>query len=210
MNKLGQGHVEIILSATLFIGFLIFVFIFLNSSLKSGKELPVSKVQDAIIDRISSDVGKLSVAVTSSNNCYSLGQVNDEYGTNFVETIDNQRKYTIYYGDFFDNNIIGKISCSGKPEDYKLGTYIEESIIVYDKILELKQSYDNNYESLKNSLNIEDFSFQFKDNGQEIQELSVKPNIPENVDVASKDLTVRVINNKAEIKEFVLNIKTWN
>ena len=48
VSKKSQAHVEIILATTLFIGFLIFAFVFLNSSIKTTKDIPTDKIERAI------------------------------------------------------------------------------------------------------------------------------------------------------------------
>ncbi|MEK6872433.1 MAG: hypothetical protein AABW90_00290 [Nanoarchaeota archaeon] len=209
-SKRSQSHVEIILSMTLFVGFLIFIFLFLNPAFRTKQELPIKDVQEKVIENISSNMGKLSVIVNTSNDCYSLDEVNDEYGNNFIEIDDNKspRRYTIYYGNFFDPLLI---SCSDRiGRNFSLGSYTEESIIVYEKIKELRDEYENNYGGLKTSLNIGDFSFKVKDlDGNFIAELGVDKKIPENINVASKDIPIKVIDNKGKFYELILNIKTW-
>ena len=209
--KKAQGHIEMILSTVLFIGALIFIFIFLRSPFQS-KEISTEKIERVLISNLSYNLGKLSVIVDSDNDCYNLNKVNDDYGNNFIEVHDsiNKRKYTIYYGDFFDSSLIGKISCSDKiGNNFKLGIYTEEKIITKNKIQNLKTAYDD-YAILKEALKIEDFSFQFKNlNNEIIQELSVNNLIPGNVNVVSKDIPIRVIDEKGNILELILNVKAW-
>ena len=88
MNKSAQAHVEIILATVLFVGFLIFVFIFLNSSFRTNEDIPVRNMQEKILDRISSDIGKLPVIVNTTDDCYSLDKVDKDYGKKFVEFIN--------------------------------------------------------------------------------------------------------------------------
>ncbi len=210
-----QGHVEIILSMVLFVGFLIFIFIFMNPFLKTKQEPVIIDIQEEIISEISSEIGVLSVIVNSSDDCYSLDNVNDEYGDNFIEVQDlkNPRRYIIYYGDFFDDQKRGKISCtlSKESRNFSLGLYTKESIIVEEKIKDLKERYETDYSGLKQALEVRDFLFNFRDMDEErVDEWSiVNKKIPENVDVVSKDIPIRVMDNKAEIYEMILNIKVW-
>jgi len=212
VKKTAQAHVEIILATTLFMGFLVFVFILFNSSFRTNSEIQTRNIEEAVLESISSDIGKLSVIVNTTNDCYDLTKVNEEYGDNFIEIhdINNPRRYTIYYGDFFDESQIEEISCSkDKNRNFSLGVYSEESIIVNKKIEELKISY-REYSLLKQSLGIEDFAFQFKNlDGEIIHDLSVEPKIPKNVDVISKDYPVRVMDNQGKIQELIFNIRAW-
>ena len=54
------------------------------------------------------------------------------------------------------------------------------------------------------------FAFEFRKlDNTKIDDFSVEKKIPGSVDVISKDFPVRVINERAEISELILNIKVW-
>ena len=220
VSKLAQAHVEIILSTVLFVGFLIFVFIFLNYSFKTSQDISTEKIENKILESISTDLGKLLVVVDDADeDCYSLDEVQEEYGEIFVEVHDliNPRRYTIYYGDFFDQGDIGDISCSGKTgRDFAFGVYANEEIIVSQKIKDFKTAYEADYENLRQSLVIGDFSFQFKNlDGVILPKLSIVEKIPESVDVVSIDFPVRVVDvggveeDPIVFQELILNIRAW-
>ncbi len=211
VSKKSQAHVEIILATTLFVGFLIFAFVFLNSSIKTTKDIPTDKIERAIFGELSEEVGKLSVVVKI--NCYSLEKVNAEYGDNFYEVHDITlpKRYTIYYGNFFDND--QGITCESKPDEedvFVFGGYSEEEMIVKENIENFKKRYEAEYLELKQDLGIDNFAFEFREPGStKIKRFSVEKKIPDSVDVISKDFPVRVINERAEISELILNIKVW-
>ena len=211
VSKKSQAHVEIILATTLFVGFLIFALVFLNSSIKTTKDIPTDKIERAIFGNLSEEVGKLSVVVEI--NCYSLEEVNAEYGPDFYEVHDITlpKRYTIYYGNFFDKD--QGITCESKPEEenvFVFGGYSEEEMIVKRNIIYFKTYYEAKYSQLKQDLGIDNFAFEFRKlNNDRIEDFSVERKIPDNVDVISKDFPVRVINKRAEISELILNIKVW-
>lgn len=207
--KKSQAHVEIILATTLFIGFLIFLFIFLKSSYKITKELPIDEVKLAVIKEMEENIGKLSIVLASETSCFDLTDLYDEYGTNFRVLKDplNKKRITIYYGEFFEKNFQ---ACDPNKMNFKTGAYIEEKIILEKNVEKLVGDYNLGYSILKQRLGIENFAFEFKDKkGEIISKLSVNGKIPQNVDIISQDFPVRVINNKAEISELTLNIKVW-
>jgi len=211
-SKKGQGHVEMMISTVFFLGFLVFVFIFMNpfNVIKQGISLDPAK--NAILKEIQSDVGILSVIVNTTSDCYNLTEINFLHGNNFTEAVNLGRKYSIYYGNFFDPGVVGYNSCyfPGVQMNYTLGGYIEEKMIVYERIQALKSFYDSNYGGTKDLLGIGDFEFQFKDfNNSEIPELSVRGKIPENVDVFSRENPVRVINKAGDIREYIFKIRVW-
>jgi len=215
-SKRSQAHVEIILATTLFIGFLVFVFVFLNSSLKTTQDIPTDKIQDAILDQVQQEIGKLSVVLGSdpkivdADRCFDLGDVNDEYGADFRYIIDpsNPKRYTIYYGSFFEKNVLA--TCSTANRDFRFGGYIEENLVIEENIILLVDAYKLDYSKLKQDLGVDNFAFEFRDENNNILKLfSVKGKISDNVDIISKDFPVRVINNQAEQSNLILNIMAW-
>ena len=205
-NKQGQGHVEIMLSFVLFVGALIFLFLFINPFAKTDEVSIINEIQKTIINEISLDIGKLSIITNDTFSCYEFRDI--EYPGNYKEVSEADRKYNIYFGEIFDNSALKK-SCL--PQNYTLGNFFSEKMIVYEKVQNLVIDYNTDYEELKKSLGIsEDFIFSFKTLvNNEISELSVSKQIPTGVDVEAKEFPVRVINSNAEIQELILNIRAW-
>ena len=73
-NKKAQSHVEMMLSFVIFVGALMFIFIFLNPFAKTADKVSViDDIQRVLIEDIGSEVGKMSVIVNDySLDCYSL------------------------------------------------------------------------------------------------------------------------------------------
>ena len=209
MGKKAQSHVEVMVSFVIFIGFLLFIFIFLNPFARTKEPSYImDNAQKVIINNISGDVGKLSVITNGTGGCYQIpSYLTTKYNNNFKEIKEDDKKYTVY----FSNEIFswGVISC-GFTLNYTLGIYSEEKMVVYDRIADLKNAYNSDYDNLKISLGINDFLFSTKNLiGEEIPELSVTKNAPKGIDVESRDIPIRVINNTAQVQELILNIKVW-
>ncbi len=206
-QKRAQSHVEVMVSFVIFIGFLLFIFIFLNPFARTGEpNYIIDNIQKAIINNITDEVGKLSIILNESGTCYKFNET--DYEGDYLETYEG-RKYAIYFSDMFDNTeTIKENNCN--PSNYTLGVYSTEKIVIYEKILYLKSSY-NNYEDLKKSLGITtDFLFKTKNLiGEEVPELSVARNVPRGIDVESREIPIRVINNSGQIQELILNIRVW-
>jgi len=203
-SKRSQSHVEIILSFVIFVGFLLVVFIFINPFAKTKEpSYIIDNIQRAVIENISSEIGKLSV-VTNGTGCYEF--VEEDYEGNYLEVDEGNGKFIIYFNVMFSNTTTKK-DCS--PLNYTLGVYSKQDMIVYEKIVELKASYEN-YNSLKSSLGIiNDFLFKIKNiNGDEIG-LSVDRRIPTGIDVEAREIPIRVINSTGGIQELILNIRAW-
>ena len=210
-NKKSQAHVEIILATVLFISFVIFILIFINSSLKTTKSIPTSNIETTIINKLSEEIGKLSI-VTEEGKSYSISDnIISTYG-NKLKVIPEQQpnRFTVYFADFLTINQNNPNNCQeGQEQGFSFGTYIEEEIISERNIVNLKTRYAD-YSELKQSLGIDNFAFEFRDSENKlISDYSVEGNIPANIDIISKDFPVRVINNEAEISQLTLNIKIW-
>src|SRR3989344_8670075 len=97
LSRKSQGHVEVILSFALFIGAILFIFLFMNPALKNNdKKIDIEQISNRIIQDMSLKVGKLSII--SNSSCYDF--VND-YGISYVETKIGD-EFIIYFSD--ENN----------------------------------------------------------------------------------------------------------
>ncbi|MDD5191969.1 MAG: hypothetical protein PHH54_04905 [Candidatus Nanoarchaeia archaeon] len=211
-EKRAQGHVEVMISFVIFIGFLIFTFIFLNPFAKTEEpNYIMDNAQKGIINNISDSVGKLSIILNVNGTCYYFNEA--DYDGDYQEVQESNIKYTIYFNDIFNNNAtIKNINCN--QTNYTLGVYSKEEMILEDNLKKLKTSYemsDDSYDNLKENLGItNDFLFKTRDLLEnETAELSVDRNIPQGIDVESRDIPVRVINNNGQIQELILNIRVW-
>jgi len=206
-GKRAQSHVEVMVSFVIFIGFLLFTFAFLNPFARTKEpDYILDNAQKAIMNNITDEVGKLSIILNEGGTCYKFNAA--DYEGNYSETHEG-RKYVIYFSDIFENTeTIKEDNCN--PSNYTLGVYSKEKIVIYDKILDLKYSYGD-YDDLKESLGItDDFLFKTKNLiGEEFPELSVARNVPEGINVESREIPIRVINNSGQIQEFILNIRIW-
>ena len=207
-NKKAQGHVEIILSFSLFIGALVFLFLFINP-FAEVKEISVIKgIQERIINEMSSEVGKMSVVVGGEGGCYDFDE--GDYEGRYIEKQDPyDLKFTIYFNNIFENTAPNKnVNCGST---YTLGIYSVEKMIIFENIESFVADYSLDYNGLKNSLGIaDDFTISFSNLVHEkIDRLSTIKEPPVGGNVESKDIPIRVINNNGEILEFILNIRAW-
>jgi len=209
-SKLSQGHVEMIISMILFVGFIILIFVFINPFTKTEDKSNVAEnIEKVVVGSISNQIGMLSIIIGDpTRDCYDIPV---EYGNKFVEYYDttNPRKYIIYFSDLFP---IGTKSCISHLErNYSLGVYTTEDLIIYEKVVNIKHLYETDYNSLKNSLKIGyDFSFNFKYfNNTNIPEISVNKVVPAGLNVKAIEYPVMIIDNNGKIQNVILNIKVW-
>jgi len=209
-GKQAQGHVEMILSFVLFVSVIMFIFIFINPFAKTeGQDFSVDKIQRIILEEITIDVGKVSVIVDEDGGCYNLPILDERTPLEVLDT-KNQRKYTIYFSDLFEDYTPNEDD-SCVFGSYRLGIYSQERIISYQKIEELKIEYESDYNDLKESLSMPaDFAFNLKNiEGTQVPELSVSRNVPAGVERISKEFPVRIIDNSGNVLELILNIRSW-
>lgn len=210
-RKKAQGHIEIILSFVIFVGFLLFLFAFMNPFAKTKPVYIMDDIEKAIIKNISAEIGKLSVIVKETGDCYDISKIvtykKTEEKIRVVKDIENPRKYIVYYGtDFIEDNPACNYNIN-----YDLGIYSRETIVIHEKIAKLKTDYASDYNNLKSWWGItNDFMFSVEDlDGNQIPELSVDKKIPKTINVESKGIPIRTINTSGQIKELILNIKVW-
>ncbi len=207
-----------IISLVLFVGFLFFVFVFANPLTKADDGVSIGVTQEGLVDELSYSVGKLSVIVNTTSDCYDSEGFGG-YGSSFVEVKDvvNLRRYTLYFGSFFNPSKVNVISCSDLEDyNFSLGPYNEEKIIVYEEVERFVNEYESDYFDLRDYIGAEDFSFNFLDLDRnqinfldDSRGLGVEREPREGSVVISRDINVRMIDKDARIYEVILNIRVW-
>lgn len=211
MNKIGQGHVEVIISFVLFMGAILFIFFYINPfSITKENSNDIDQTQKIITQAISSEAGRLSITGNESNGCYEFS--NSEYPGNYIEYPETTpKKYTIYFSDKFSspNAPNKKSGCT----DYKLGVYSNDTIIIYDllKNISTASANDADYKNLKKNLGINsDFNIECSDmNKNTISELSFYRRIPFTIQVKSKEFPIRIIKSDGTILQAMFGLKVW-
>ncbi|MFA5173606.1 MAG: hypothetical protein WC438_00305 [Candidatus Pacearchaeota archaeon] len=204
-DKGAQAHVEMILSITLFVGFLVFIFIILNPFGDSKNASFIGNVERAVMTNITENFGKLSIIMDVANTCYS--SIPPGYPGNYQGKKINDRLYHVYFSDSFSNNL----GCTGPDGTYSIGTFSNEEIVSYDNLQKLKTNYENEYNRLRTSLGLgNEFTFTIRTlEGLDIGLNPIVKNPPKGVNVEAKDIPIRVINSSGDISELILNIKAW-
>ncbi|MEK6936267.1 MAG: hypothetical protein AABW67_05760 [Nanoarchaeota archaeon] len=209
-NKLGQAHIEIMLSFVIFIGFLLFVLIFLNPFAKTESVDLISSIEKSILNNVSADIGKMSVIGANGTNDYTIpSPYNNVHFIEKTDTTSPTQKCTLYFSD--EVFTADTKSCRFNTLTPQFGIYSTEKMIVYEKIVQLQKDYASNYAELKNSLGIiNDFSFNVESlDGVEIPGLNTARNIPSGIEVQARNIPIRTINNQGNVQELMLNIRVW-
>jgi len=223
INKNGQGHIEMMLSFVLFLGAVIFIFLYIKPFSNTSANMDeLNSVENTIMNHITVDIGRLSIvsfnnSVTNPHFCYNFSET--QYGTNYIEVREDSpgtnKLYTIYFGntDIFYNTISPHREISCIPQNYRLGVFSNQTIISYRKIQQLVYDVNNplvGYIRVKKNLGINsDFSINTSYlDGTAIPELSFSRSIPGTVEVESKNFPIIAINDTGPV-ELNMNIKVW-
>jgi len=210
-QKNAQGHVEVIISFAMFAGAIIFIFMFINPIARNEESFSISnKVQQALVENISSSIGKVYAISNQPNGCYSIRDYVSSYGDNFreIQDIQNPRIYIIYFSPIFEKSSPhNNYNCTS----YNLTTFSTERVVFYEYIESLKSNYNDRYGDLKTQLGLtNDFSFSvYTLEGIKLEELSVNRSLPVGINIESYELPIRVINKYAEIKSYIIKINAW-
>ena len=220
-SKRSQGHIEMMLSFVLFLGAILFIFIYINPFAKTVEHSDeLSSVQNIIMNHITANVGRLSVIVFAGN-CYNFNpsDYSDPSNTFYVENEEkasgSKKQYTIYFGnnDVFAGTIPGHKLDGCAISDYRLGIFSNQTIISSKILAKLVSDAQPllGYGDVKKSLGINsDFSINTTDlNRNSIPELSFSRNIPGTVEVESREFPIVAINASGQSNELILNIKVW-
>jgi hypothetical protein len=224
-SKLSQGHVEMIISLALFVGAVLFIFIFINPFTNNQETLSyIKNVEREILNNISGKVGKLSIISTDDNGCYNFNEneykklfsENDFSKVNYIESLESsvpgKYKYSIYFSDMFETTIEKNKKSSCDKKDYTLSSYYDENFVINEKIKELKTNYEADYGLLKKNLRINrDFSFSVKENENslDIEGLSVVKKSSAGVERESEFVPIIIMDKSGNIKQLMFNIKVW-
>ena len=204
---MAQSHVEIMLSFVIFVGFLLFLFIFLNPFAKAKPDYIMNNIENAIIKNISAEIGKMSVIGDEGSNDYII--LSPYNNINFVEKTDTTsptKKCTLYFSNEIFNTKMKNCSFSAPPQ---FGVYSTEKMINYERISQLKTNYETNYAELKSSLGIiNDFAFDVETLDKTVL-ITAEKNIPSGIEVQARNIPIRTINTNGAIQELILNIRVW-
>jgi len=176
VSRLGVvSHVGVVLSFVIFVTFILFIYIIVKPAIGTeNKQNLLNHLKEVLIERASTELTSVSVLIgTGSQTCVKLsGFFNEiEIGNRiivknnlgeiltakisgqdlFVEN-GNEKFLKIYGSENFSDTDLGTMpSCQ---LDYTFGLIRSEKNIFEKRIIHVIESYNDNYESLKEELNI--------------------------------------------------------
>ena len=230
IKKGGFGHVEAILSFVIFIGFIVFAFVFfspfesnrtLTSSLDyawrevadaSNMDLEsysvyITAVSSAVAIAISGAPAGVNAAVEDGNG-NAVASYTDLSGVHFHKPLNNYFVRIKFGEDFVQGNpIIGTLL---SVSDFSVSSSEIMKVLSEKKLLDLKSSYYSDYSALKTTFNLPnrvDFGFAVKLSDIEI---TASREIPENVEVLSRSDRVAVVRIPSGLIEYAdVRVFVW-
>lgn len=237
IRKKAQGHVEMILSFVIFIGFVFVILFFINPIQKNQISYSVvDEIQQKIFDNISINYKSASVILADKqNDCFKIKNTLNEESKSLAKDIQgnaiesfndvnenfiyiehqdkDERFYRLYFSDNFnDYPLRNEHSCEEKSEnEYTFGVLSFEKAVLYENLVYLNDYYLLNYDELKKSLNI-DKNFEFvvynSTRGVLMNETLTKHKTRA-TNVLSREIPVMVIDKNATLSQIIFNIRVW-
>lgn len=233
-KRKAQEHIETVLAFTIFVGFLIALLLFFNPVRQSSSSLAVlDDVQTKIMKNISGSYSILSLIISETANLGSCFSVVDIVGFGSKVWVINSKReliassmsssgknlniagtgrYYVIYFNSTDNFNSPALSGNCNPlglEDYDFGIINSETSVMFERLLELNESYTSDYNKLKTDLGVNgDFSFVVlnETNGiimqQSIQRVK-------GLNVLSRSVPILAVDKNLQKKQIILNLQVW-
>ena len=233
-NKRGAGHIEMIISFVIFIGFLIFLFSVLNP-LKKPAETPIvdsvyNNLENNLIVQLTTVSLKIketpaegcikisNIKLINDLNCNKKVKVKNKEGNSVLGYIDDngiviggaENFYTISCSEDFEE--AGTLSCNGGVTNYEIGIVTKRNLWSWKKIEEFKILYDNDLSGAKQKIGLSGNEFGFVVSNLEggvVFDAYDKSKVPGGVDINAKSYPIDILMTDSKIKKHVINIIIW-
>ncbi len=222
-----MSHVEVILSFVIFLGFLIFIFSFINPfQITEDKNVYLNLLERGIKENVSVEVFFLPLKIENEKECFSIYyedgfenaiKVKNEQG--LVESYKEKSWkfhvngsgtffYVLSSKEFEDR---GYLECDKlEKNNYTLGLWRNYKLVSNKSLWNLKKEYEENYENLKEYFRLpssKDFLFEVKIENKNILNMS-NINLKKG-NVYSRNLPIEIVYKDGVIKTGTLNMRIW-
>lgn len=235
MNKRGLSHIEFVVSFVIFIGFLVFAFVFFNPlqsqrTLKSTMDYAWIEVSEegredmesysVSIDDFITSTFKIDIAGVPLRYNASVEDLNGNILTTHRDSsgvvyftrnsaLANDNFFKIRYSSAFDDTgpaIPGATDLTGS---YGISSSEVKEIYFEKLFLELNQSYYSDYNALKQNLNLPsriEFGFIVTLDNYQITAMN---DIPEGIEILSKNDRVEIIRQNGQHEFAEVTVLVW-
>lgn len=234
-SKKSQGHIEMILSFTIFLGFLIVLFIFLNPFIdKKTTYSSLDKTETILLENISAEYEHIALILKNSRpdtNCFSVansfnissntliidennkivGSLNTGSVIYITPNSVSPRLYRIYFSNDFIN-LTSQKSCTTLPAStYSFGVMTIEKSVLSENLNILNRTYLEDYNNLKSELSLtKDFEFIIYNlNQSKVLFDTTGLHKIKSSDVLARDIPLRIINKSGYKSDILLNLRVW-
>jgi len=235
IGKKGAAHFEMIISFVFFIGFIMFLFLFLKPQ---GTSMVLSDsvttgLANYFEDRASVNLSSffLRVDASSSTSCFSVNLPEELFdydissAKSYVTKLDGDKSDSVLSGGILNiekDSIDFRVSISSEflPDDLtscepadlsEIGNVIEERVLSYTKLGEIEKEYADDYEGLKSSFGVPsvlDFAVVID---SDFVTLDMEPanGIPNDINVVTISRIFRILKGNGKISSEEVIFKVW-
>jgi len=224
-RKKGQGHIEMIMSFTLFLGFIITMLVFFRPAVKS-RGVTLTLVEGNIIENLSTQVYFFSVKA-SNPNCFCFSNPYEAEGNVIIfdssanvlggwvsgDRICIERSssnfFYVYMSDEFKSSSGTCNNVITVDAENDVGLLRTITAVSNSSLWNFKQEYDQNYTKLQERMGMSyDFRFiVFNSEHEQVMELQRK--IPLGKPVYSRDKPVEIVYENGEVEESIIRFYAW-
>lgn len=223
-DKKAIGHIEVIISFVIFIGFVLFLLTFLNPiKNKEVSQAVLDFAERGILSEASVDYNYTSVKTNEAQNGNffidfsrvngiseriiiksEVGVIRGAIQSNklYIDG-DGSKFYTVYSSPEFNipaYTFEEAVELSEDEGEYSIGLLRKNRVLSDSKIIELKNRYDTNYDELKAEFKIpdsNDFGFVITSaTGEEI--IKAVKNQPSKISIIAKDISLQMLDYNEE------------
>jgi hypothetical protein len=221
-NKKAQGHIEVVVSFSIFMIFMLFLFIMFNPLEKPINPEVVEIVYTNLNDNLGDVLEKASIE-SSAFTCFDVNYYTDITGLSLCSSgmvVKDTSEPTIK-NIFCAEDIVGNgISCaSTTPAPYTV-LYVSSEIAFSKQELDaFNTSYCNAYENLKDDyvLPTNDFAiFIYASDGETVIYEMVKsegcsspPPIPQTLNVFARRYPIQIFDESANVEQRIMQVMVW-
>ncbi|MFH1521656.1 MAG: hypothetical protein ABIF18_01730 [archaeon] len=232
VHKKGASHFEMIISFVFFIGFVFFLFIFLqphDTSMLSGAV--TTGLYDSFEEYAHTNLSNmfLKTNYTGTSSCFYIQLPKEDFiyvitdgnsyvtklsGTDVNSSLDGN-DLNIEEGESFFRVAISPefddddITDCDSLSDYELGPPIERRVLSYSALEEMSERYFNNYEELKSDLRVPPiFDFAIVSENLPIK-MEPQNGVPDSIDIMVQDYMIGVLKSDGTLINDRFSLKIW-
>ena len=232
-GKKGSAHFEMIVGFVFFIGFVMFMFMFLSPW--DSSSLPNSALRnpyDAFEGEVNTNLSSVFIKTnyTGTSTCFYI----DLPSELFKYAITDESSFVTRLGGIgIDSDLVGgelKLDPSENffrvaisPEftdegfgvcdpldDFEIGGVVELEVVSYSKLEAMKLRYDTDYSGLKRDLKVADiFDFAIIPEDMDDIKMVYGSGIPDSVNVLAKDYVIKVLKSDGSVSNERISLRIW-